>query len=169
MIRFCGAGLATLVVLTGFSASCAATGTPPLRPAPAASGGSCAFRSTEFAAASSFDQSTSTSFVKLREAGTVAFTQGKAGCVGGAFFANAGSDDVADHVLLQVLLDGAPCAPLFSGYIFANSGQDFSSHSTGFFCGARIAPGKHTIQVQFASGLGGNAEIFQRTLRVDHE
>ena len=142
---------------------------PTRRPASVTVSASCAFRNTEIATASSFDQSNSTSFVRLAEAGSITFTQSQTGCVAGSFFANAGSDDVADHVLLQVLLDGAPCPPLEAGYIFANSGQDFSSHSAGFFCGARIPPGRHTIQVQYASGLGGSAEIFQRTLEVSHQ
>ncbi len=149
-------------------AHAAATGTS-LRPTPAASSGSCTFRNTEIAAASSFDQSNSASFVKLKEAGSITFTQDKAGCVAGTFFANAGNGDDGDHILLQVLLDGAGCAPLTGGYIFANSGSDISSHSVAFFCGAKIAPGKHVIQVQYASGLGGSAEIFQRTLEVTHE
>jgi hypothetical protein len=95
--------------------------------------------------------------------------QNATGCVAGTFFANAGNETDGDHVLLQVLLDGKACPPLSSGYIFANSGQDFSSHMAAFFCGARIAAGKHSVQVQYASGQGGNAELFQRTLEVTHQ
>lgn len=129
--------------------------------------GTCTFKTTEIAAAASYDESASTSFVGLKDAGSIAFTETKTGCVAGTFFANAGNE--SDHVLLQVLLDGQPCAPLTGDYIFANSGPDFSSHSVRFFCGAKIAPGKHMVQVQFASGVGGNSQLFQRTLEVTHE
>lgn len=159
----------TLSVGSLISVARPATVSPPLRPDPANISGSCTFKHTEIASASSFDQTTSASFVRLGEAGSVAFTQNNTGCVAGSFFANAGSGDDGDHVLLQVLLDGVACAPLTGGYIFANSDGDLSSHSAAFFCGARIAPGKHIVQVQYASGLGGNAEVFQRTLEVTHE
>ena len=72
-------------------------------------------------------------------------------------------------MLLQVLLDGIACSPLTASYIFGNQGPNFSSHSAGFFCGAKVRAGKHTVQVQYASGLGGITSFFQRTLRVDHE
>lgn len=138
---------------------------------PVTSRGSCSFRQTEIASSASFDQSTSTSFVNVKDAGFIAFTQATRGCVAGTFFANAGAEGSPDggHVLLQVLLDGTPCAPLTGGYIFANTGSDTSSHSAAFFCGGKIAPGKHTIQVQYASGPGANSVFYQRTLEVSHE
>jgi hypothetical protein len=155
-----------LLAVAGSSISVPHSATP--LPTPAVSGGSCAFGNMEIATASSFDQSTSPGFVKLRSAGSITFKQNRTGCVAGTFFANAGNGDGGDHVLLRVLLDGTACAPFTSGYIFANSGTDFTSHAAAFFCGARIVPGKHMVQVQYASGLGGNAEIFQRTLEVSH-
>ncbi|HEX3666124.1 MAG TPA: hypothetical protein VHU23_12945 [Rhizomicrobium sp.] len=160
--------LATLVCTTIAPAEAAPPASSPGH-VPAVGSGSCSFRTTEIATASAFDQSTSSNFVKLRDAGLITFEQAKAGCVAGTFFANAGNGDDGDHILLQVLLDGTPCAPFSNGYIFANSGSDFSSHSAAFFCGAKIAAGKHAVQVEYASGLGGNAEIFQRTLEVSHE
>lgn len=165
----CGAELkAALIVTMGFlmSAAHAAATHPPLRPSPVVSSGSCTFKKTEYAAANSFDESTSENFVNLRDAGSITFTQNGTGCVAGTFFANAGSAAAGDHIGLQVLLDGAACAPLTNGYIFADI--DFSSHSAAFFCGTNIAPGKHTIQVQYQSGFGGNAQFFQRTLEVNH-
>jgi hypothetical protein len=161
----------TALAATASFASGADAGAPGAhqQSAPGVGGGSCNFATTEIATASSFDQSTSANFVKLANAGSVTFTQNRTGCVAGTFFANAGNGDDGDHVLLQVLLDGAPCVPLTASYIFANSGTDLSSHSAAFFCGARIAPGRHVVLVQYASGLGGPAEIFQRTLEVTHQ
>ena len=127
--------------------------------------GSCTFRKTEYATASSFEESTSQDFVTLKEAGAITFTQDGIGCVAGTFFANAGSGG-GEHIGLQVLLDGIPCAPLGAGYIFAET--EFSAHSVAFFCGAGITAGKHTIQVQYRSGFGGNVQFFQRTLEVRH-
>jgi hypothetical protein len=165
----CAAALtAAFIVTAGSSASVAhaAATHPPLRPAPAVSSGSCAFKKTEYATANAFDESTSENFVNLGDAGSITFAQNGTGCVAGTFFANAGSSVAGDHIGLQVLLDGSACAPLSSGYIFADT--DFSSHSAAFFCGARVAPGKHTIQVQYHSGFGGNVLFFQRTLEVNH-
>jgi hypothetical protein len=136
---------------------------------PGTSSGSCTFKKTEIAAATSFDENSSTAFVKLGNAGSINFTQANRGCVAGTFFANAGNMNAGDHVLLQVLLDGAACAPLTGSYVFANAGDDLSSHSAAFFCGAGIAPGTHKIQVEYASGLGGNVQFFQRTLEVTHD
>ena len=144
----------------------AAVTDPAPRPVSAISVGSCSFAKREYATANSFDESTSENFVNLKDAGSIAFTQGRAGCVAGTFFANAANIAAGDHVGLQVLLDGAACAPLTNGYIFADA--DYSSHSTAFFCGAGIAAGKHIIQVQYRSGFGGNVQFFQRTLQVDH-
>lgn len=138
---------------------------PPVRLIQTASSGSCSFKKTEYAAASSFDQSTSQDFVNLGDAGSVTFIQNGTGCVAGTFFANA-SSVAGDHVGLRVLLDGTPCAPLTNGYIFADT--ESSSHSAAFFCGTRIAAGKHTVQVQYHSGFGGNVQFFQRTLEVNH-
>lgn len=147
----------------------AAATEPSLWLAPKISSGSCTFPATEIASADSFDGSTSLRFVNLKDAGSISFRQAKTGCVAGTFYANAGNEADGDHVLLQVPLDGSVCAPLTGGYIFANSGSDTSPHSVGFFCGAKIAPGKHTIQVQYGSGMGGKSEFFQRTLEVTHQ
>jgi hypothetical protein len=148
------------------SASHAGITDAALRPVPAVSAGSCSFTKREYAAANSLDESTSENYVNLKDAGSIAFTQSKSGCVAGTFFANAANIATGDHVGLQVLLDGSACAPLSNGYIFADS--EYSSHSVAFFCGASIGPGKHTIQVQYRSGFGGNTQFFQRTLQVDH-
>jgi hypothetical protein len=161
--------MAALTVSAGtlMSAADAAVSQPSLRPARATGSGSCTFEKTEWAAADSFEQSTSTTFVNLGDAGSITFTQKGTGCVAGTFFANAGNAAAGDHVGLQVLLDAAACAPLTNGYIFADT--ESSSHSAGFFCGASIAPGKHTIQVQYHSGFGGNVVFFQRSLTVNHK
>lgn len=132
--------------------------------------GSCAIKKTEIATSASFDESTSQSFVNLGDAGSITFIEGTTGCVAGTFFANAGNTANNDNVVLQILLDNSTaCAPLTGGYVFANSGTDLSSHAVAFFCGASIAPGAHTIQVQYHSGFGGNVEFFQRTLEVTHK
>ena len=136
--------------------------------APSVSSGSCVISKTEYAAADSFDESTSTNFVNLGDAGSITFKQVRTGCVGGTFFANAGNVNTGDEVVMQILLDGTACAPLTSDYIFANSGTDFSSHSVAFFCGSSVVPGSHTIQVEYHSFLGGNVEFFQRSLEVAH-
>lgn len=163
--------MALSVALTALAGSMsrAHSAGPSLWIAPTMSSGSCVFKNTEIATADSFDESTSTSFVGLRDAGSISFRQATTGCVAGFFFANAGNGNAGDHVLLQILLDGALCAPLTGGYIFANSGEDGTSHSVAFFCGAKIPLGKHSIQVQYASGLGGKSTFFQRTLEVAHE
>jgi hypothetical protein len=160
---------AALSVLAGLPVSGAHAAGPSLWLAPAIGSGSCTFKNTEIATADSFDESNSTSFVDLKDAGSIAFKQARTGCVAGSFFANAGNESADDHVLLQVLLDGVACAPLTGGYVFANSGSDFTSHSVAFFCGAKIAAGKHTIRVQYASGLGGKSAFFQHTLEVVHQ
>ncbi|HEX3653910.1 MAG TPA: hypothetical protein VHU18_13910 [Rhizomicrobium sp.] len=165
--------LAALMASAASSLSSAHAAAPGLSfwAPPITARGSCSFRQTEIASSASFDQSDSTSFVNLKDAGSITFTQSQRGCVAGAFFANAGAEGSPDggHVLLQVVLDGTPCAPLTGGYIFANTGSDTSSHSAALFCGGKIAPGKHTIQVQYASGPGANSVFYQRTLEVSHE
>lgn len=159
---------ATLAISAGsfMAAANAASTHAPLRHNAATSSGSCTFKKTEYATADSYDESTSQNFVNLGDAGSITFTQNGTGCVAGTFFANAGNAAAGDHVGLQVLLDGIACVPLTKGYIFADT--EFSSHSAGFFCGAGIAAGTHTIQVQYHSGFGGNALFFQRTLVVEH-
>jgi hypothetical protein len=167
-----------VVVLTAALMALAGSLAPVTQPAAAdeavfapASTGSCAIKKTEYAVSTSEEHSTSKTFVNLVDAGSITFTQKRTGCVAGTFFANAGNASSGDHVLLQVLLDGAPCAPLTGspGYFFANSDVDFSSHAAAFFCGPTVAPGTHKIQVQYASDAGGNVEVFQRTLAVAHQ
>ncbi|HEX4159239.1 MAG TPA: hypothetical protein VHY79_12250 [Rhizomicrobium sp.] len=138
--------------------------------APPASTGSCAFKKTEFSASTPSQQTASASFVNLGDGGSISFTQKKAGCVAGTFFANVGNTLSGDNVHLQVLLDGATeCAPLTTGdYVFANADVDFSSHAVGFFCGTNIGSGSHTIQVQWSVGIGGTAQMYQHMLEVNH-
>ncbi len=168
-MRICSVALAAaLTVPASALMSAAHAGAASRTPFVTAGTGSCTFKKTEIAAADAFDETTSTSFVNLTTAGSISFTQKKAGCIAGTFFANAGNAADADNVVLQVLLDGAACAPLTDTYFFANSGYDFSSHSAAFFCGASIAAGSHKIQVQYSSYLGGEAEFYQRSLMVNH-
>src|SRR4029077_17513085 len=97
---------------------------------PPATTGSCTFQKTTFAASTSSQATTSTSFTDLGDGGSITFNQIKTGCVAGTFFGNAGNTTSGDNVHLQVLLDGTSCAPLTSGtYVFANSDVDLSSHS----------------------------------------
>jgi hypothetical protein len=132
--------------------------------------GSCVIKKTEIAS-SVFDneQTTSSTFVNVGEGGAITFTQRKAGCVAGTFFANAGNTTSGDNVHMQILMDGSACSPLNSGdYVFANADVDMSSHSVAFFCGATVPAGSHTVQVQWSVGIGGQAEMFQHTLQVTH-
>jgi hypothetical protein len=129
--------------------------------------GSCTFKKTEISASTSNLSTTSTSFTNLGDGGSISFTQKKTGCVAGTFFGNAGNTTANDNVHLQILIDGTACTPLTGGYVFANSGLDLSSHSVAFFCGL-VGGGSHTIQVQWAAGVGGEAEMFQHSLEVNH-
>jgi len=138
---------------------------------PPATTGSCVFKKTEFSASTSEQNTTSTSFSNLGDGGSITFNESATGCVAGTFFGNAGNNTSGDNVHLQVVLDGATiCAPLTTGgYVFANSDVDLSSHAVAFFCGASVAAGSHTIQVQWAAGIGGEAVIFEHTLEVSHK
>jgi hypothetical protein len=140
---------------------------PLARPAPAQLTGSCAVKKTEIASANASDQSTSTGWVNLGTAGSITFSKGT-GCVAGTFSASAGNATLGDSVRLQILLDGNPCQPLTSNFVFANNSNEYPAYSTEYFCGASIAAGIHTIQVQYHSGNGGVASINQRTLEVRH-
>lgn len=130
--------------------------------------GSCTFRKTEFTSGIGEQTTSSTTFTNVGDAGSIVFKQKKTGCVAGTFFANVGNNTANDNVHLQILVDGNPCAPVNTGdYVFANSGVDFSSHSVGFFCGT-VPEGLHTVQVQWAAGVGGEAQMFQHMLEVTH-
>ena len=122
----------------------------------------------EIATGSSEQTTTSTSFTQLGDGGSITFQQKKTGCVTGTFFGNAGNTTAGDNMHLTVLLDGSICAPLSNNSVFANSGVDFSSHAIAFFCGTSVAPGTHTIQVDWAAGVGGEAAIFEHVLEVNH-
>jgi opacity protein-like surface antigen len=168
IMRICVVMAAAALAMAASSVSAAQAAPARSASAEPASTGSCTTKKTEYTAADAFDESDSISFVNLTTSGSITFKQAKSGCVAGTFFANAGNTVDADNVVLQVLLDNTPCAPLTDTYFFANSGYDFSSHSAGFFCGANIAPGTHKIQVQYSSYLGGEVEFFQRSLVVNH-
>ncbi|HEX4080032.1 MAG TPA: hypothetical protein VHX61_14295 [Rhizomicrobium sp.] len=136
---------------------------------PPATTGSCVFKKMEFSASAPEQTTTSATFTNVGDGGSITFTQKKAGCVAGTFFGNAGNNTTNDNVHLQVLLDSTECAPLTTGnYVFANSGVDLSSHAVAFFCGTSIAAGSHTVRVQWSAGTGGEAELFQHTLEVNH-
>lgn len=134
---------------------------------PPAATGSCVVRKTEVTASNAFDDSTSMGWVNLGASGSVTFTESANGCVSGTFSASAGNASANDSVRLQILLDGNPCEPLTGNYSFANYGADFSSHPVEYFCGI-VAKGTHTVQVQYHSGSGGDAQFYQRTLEVRH-
>ena len=163
----------TALTVSASSLTSAAQAAPANMPSfgPPATTGSCVFKKTEFSASTSEQTTTSTSFNDLGDGGSISFNQGKTGCVAGTFFGNAGNSTTGDNVHLQVLLDDSTeCAPLTSGnYVFANSDVDLSSHAVGFFCGAKVGAGPHTVQVQWAAGVGGEAVIYQHTLEVSHK
>ena len=132
-----------------------------------ATSGSCAFKKSEITAANSVDQSTSTSWTNVGASGSVQFVTSGTGCIAGTFSAVAYNANANDSVRLQVLLDGNTCDPLTGNYGFGG-GTPFGSESAEYICGANIPAGSHTIQVQYHSGNGGNAEIYQRALVVNH-
>lgn len=131
---------------------------------------SCTVRKTEITAANALDQTTSPSFVNVGASGAVTFTSAGVGCISGTFSAAGGNVNPGDNIRLQVLLDGAQCAPLTGNQGFAgDQASGGGTYSADFFCGARVALGPHTVQVQFHSGSGGNAQIYQRILSVRHD
>ena len=169
-MRMCAAAAtaALAVSMASFIPAAHAAGSDLPFVQPSVSTGSCVVKKSEIAAADTHEESDSVVFVNVGTAGAISFKQARAGCVAGTFYANAGNDNEGDNMVLQVLLDNTPCAPLTDRFIFANAGLDFSSHAVEFFCGANIQPGTHRIQVQYSSGLGGTVEIYQRSLVVNH-
>ena len=154
---------------SSMSAGSAAAGDLSGMFAPPATNGSCVMRKTEYSTGINEQTTNSTSFTNVGDAGAITFIQKRVGCVAGTFFANVGNNTANDNVHLQVLLDGTACSPVNTGdYVFANSGTDFSSHAVGFFCGGAVPLGSHTVQVQWAAGVGGQAQMFQHTLEVTH-
>jgi hypothetical protein len=135
---------------------------------PRAATASCVFSRTEFSTSDLVQSTTSSTFVNLGDGGSIVFKENVAGCVAGVFYGNVGNTVSGQSVHLQVQLDGVDCAPLVNDPVFANSDADFSSHAVGFICSAGVVPGTHKVQVQWNAGNGGEAEIFQHTLEVNH-
>lgn len=128
--------------------------------------GSCSSQRTLITAANALDQTTSTAaWVNVGGAGSVTFVEDRTGCVTGTFSGVAGTQSPGKYLRMQILLDGANCEPVNGNLGF---GSEIDAHSIGFICSARVAPGTHTLQVQYRADPGSTATIFQRTLEVQH-
>jgi hypothetical protein len=135
------------------------------------SSGTCSIKKTEVKSdAFGFDETAQTNFAGIPSL-TTSFTQKKSGCVMGTLAADAGAETSGNHLELEILLDGNACSPFDDGsrtYYFANSGDDFTSHSVGYFCGSNVSAGAHTITVFYASANGSKVAMYQRSITVAH-
>lgn len=136
--------------------------------------GTCITNQSTYAA-STLDGSstTSTSFVNLGE-GAVTFQQGLGnGCAivnfsSMAFAASGGSA----LLYVRALLDGATVAIPFETQFTGDDDEDGDgrwarSHSYTFIF-PRVAPGLHTVQMQFRSFDGGSVTLHRHTTVVQH-
>jgi hypothetical protein len=136
-----------------------------LTPTAAAVVGSCETTATKSKWTTTFDSTMSTSFVTMPEM-AANITQGATDCVIVAFFAQVGT--VANEAMhVQATIDGLSCGPLDPMFVENGSEALTSSHAMAFLCNA-VAPGPHTIRMQYRSFGGGQVIVQQRMMLVHY-
>ncbi|MGH6788228.1 MAG: hypothetical protein ACRECC_00930 [Pseudolabrys sp.] len=113
-------------------------------------------------------QTSSTSWETLPFAG-VGFHQGggSASCVIISFSAEAQAAS-RDYILVQPILDNTTvCIPNENAFSTSPEPTGLADRSMNFVC-ASVAPGNHTINMQWRTVHGGTATIFYRTLLVHY-
>ena len=105
---------------------------------------------------------TSTTFVNLGQT-RVIFTQATAGCVIVRFSAEAGNTG-AGVMLVRAILDGVDVA-LPSQVSFAFN-DNFGTARSYEFIFPNVAPGSHSVRMQFHSGDGPTVFVNNRTTTV---
>src|SRR6185437_7588037 len=113
-------------------------------------------------------QTSSTNWQTLPFAG-VGFHQGGASnsCVIISFSAEAQAAS-RDYILVQPILDSTTvCIPNENAFSTSPEPTGLADRSMNFVC-ANVAPGNHTINMQWRTVNGGTATIFYRTLLVHY-
>jgi hypothetical protein len=134
-------------------------------PGAAAVTGTCETTATRSRWTTTFDSTTSTSFVNMPEMATN-ITQGATDCVIVAFFAQVATlANQAMHV--RATIDGLSCGPLDPKFVENGSEALTSSHAMAFLCNG-VAPGPHTIRIQYRSFGGGQVIVQERMMLVHY-
>jgi len=138
--------------------------------------GNCATTASKYKTSfSAIDDTTSTTYQNIAESG-IRFVQGgtKPGCVRVAFSAEARANtdpgQLDDQVMyVRPFLDGDTlCQP--NAVAFVASDPDFTqltAHAMTFVC-TDVAPGSHTVRMQYLNFGEGEVHIARRTLFVDY-
>jgi hypothetical protein len=137
----------------------------PISAAPVASG-TCATTATKYKVSKTLHQTASTSYVNVIDT-NLAFVQGggSASCAI-VLFSSEASGVANERMQVRVLLDNLiVCQP--DNSLFANNTTDYVDRTMSFVC-ADVAPGSHTIRMQFQSVTGGTVALGFRTTLVHY-
>lgn len=162
--------IACVAALLASSATAPAQGAPEHQTRTLISSGTCETTATKFKTAGGLQSTTSTTFVNVLDM-VINFTQGgtRANCVIVSFSAEAGAAAANGIMQIRAWLDGiSACQP--DGGVFVRSNATPTSYALraiDLVC-ADVAPGTHSLRMQFLSATGGQVDIFQRAMLVHY-
>jgi hypothetical protein len=126
--------------------------------------GGCTPNAVKFKVSTLFQSTTSTSPVDVSET-TLNFGQGgtSASCAIVSFSSEA-SAAANEVMLVDAVLDGSTiCSPGGNFFVRSNSvATDLADRAMNYVC-PDVAPGKHSVKIQFRSGGGGQVALDFRT------
>jgi len=128
--------------------------------------GDCKFKKTAYVESDSENASQATTYINVSD-GAVSFNQGgrTAACIGVHFEAQSAGTGSAS-LLVRALLDGTPMFPpeiYFAGHDIVTAAHGFSWYGT-------VAPGSHTVQIQYRSSESGTYVFIEPHLTtVQHQ
>ena len=95
---------------------------------------------------------------------SASINQGSTNCVLIAFTAQAFTAS-NDGLFVQAVIDGNVCPP--GATLLVRNAPDIGSYAMNFVC-PDVAPGRHTVKMQFSSNNGGAATLINRTMFVQY-
>ena len=156
-----------IATLAGAALSVAAA--TPITAAPIAAG-NCVATATKYKVSITEESTTSGNFVTVGDT-VIDFNQGGSGksCVIVSFSA-AATAGVSETMIVRALLDGTTaCLPAINVFVRGNATAiaPLADHAMNFVCPS-VAPGSHTVKMQFGTANGTKVTLLGRTMLVHY-
>jgi len=125
--------------------------------------GACAPNSVIYKATDSTQSTSSVAAVDVHGL-SASINQGSTDCVLISFTAQA-ITPANDGLFVQAVIDGNICPP--GATLLVRNAPDIGSYAMNYVCPG-VAPGRHTVKMQFSSNNGGAVTLINRTMFVQY-
>ena len=142
--------------------------TPAAAPAAPVATGACETTAAKVKVSKTYQETNLTTYVNVTDT-PIAFTQGRTDCVIVSFSSEAFAA-ANTSMFVRAVLDGNVCEPDDNRFVASVGGggaSDFGNRAMNFLC-LNVAPGNHTVKMQFRSTSDGTVALQYRTMIVHY-